>query len=208
MSRFNSNHHRFVDITGQSFGQLTALEVAGKSRGGAYLWACACSCGARCVVNGANLRNGHTVSCGCAGAENHLIHGLSNTPEYRSWNAMWDRCTNPNNVGYKVYKSRRPPDEWNVFEAFYAELGPRPSGTHTLERIDNSLPYGPGNCKWATPAEQSRNRATNIYVEYRGQELCLLDACASAGQNYKNLWARFRRSGNMQTASEGLFDLA
>ena len=58
---------------------------------------------------------------------------------------------------------------------FLAEVGYRPSSQHSLERVKNSLPYGPGNVKWATEAEQSRNRVTNVFLTFKGETKCLED---------------------------------
>lgn len=89
-------------------------------------------------------------------------HGRSRTPEYRAWQDALQRCTNPKNVHFKDYGARgiAVAPEWvSSFEAFFAELGPRPPGM-TLDRIDNNEGYKPGNCRWATPTQQALNTRT------------------------------------------------
>lgn len=54
---------KFKDLSGQRFGKLVAVETSGYRRTG-YLWRCLCDCGEETTVQGTNLRNGHTVSCG------------------------------------------------------------------------------------------------------------------------------------------------
>lgn len=54
-----------IDITGQKFGRLTALNIAGKDSRGETIWHCICDCGNEKNVLSSNLRKGLTQSCGC-----------------------------------------------------------------------------------------------------------------------------------------------
>lgn len=88
-------------------------------------------------------------------------HGRYGTPEYRAWDAMKQRCTNPRARGYDGYGGRGIAvcDRWTYsFENFYADMGDRPTPEHSLDRIDNERGYEPDNCRWATRSEQQRNR--------------------------------------------------
>lgn len=96
-------------------------------------------------------------------------HLMTDTPEYRSWAAMKRRCDNKNTKDYQRYGARgisyHP--SWKSFEAFYADMGNRPDGK-TLDRIDHNKDYTPDNCRWATEAEQQRNKSTNVWIEFDG----------------------------------------
>src|SRR3954468_10898783 len=83
------------------------------------------------------------------------------TPEYQAWLRMKKRCFNPRSKDYADYGGRGITvcDEWkDDFAAFMAHIGPRPSPVHSVDRIRNSEGYRPGNVKWSTRTEQSRNR--------------------------------------------------
>jgi hypothetical protein len=159
-----TSKRKAVDIIGQRFGRLTVVSRAGSTNEGKACWNCRCECGQTITAQGKDLRTGHTKSCGCwrryITGEYARIHGMKNTPEYRSWSQAKGRCNSQTNESYERYGGRgiTMAYEWeNSFEAFYAHIGPRPAG-HTLDRIDNEKGYQPGNVRWATPTQQSNNR--------------------------------------------------
>jgi hypothetical protein len=80
---------------------------------------------------------------------------------YNSWRAAIQRCTNPTHAEYRRYGGRGITvcPEWrNSFAQFVWDMGKRPVGK-TLDRFpDPDGPYAPGNCRWATPAQQAQNR--------------------------------------------------
>mgnify|MGYP001549019268 FL=1 len=144
---------------GDQFGRLTVvLQVKGPRRGRFY--ECSCSCGRSTLAYAGHLKSGERVSCGCRMAITKRKHGLSHTVEHRTWSRMKERCYNPHNKKYRDYGGRgiRVCDQWRTsFEAFLADMGPRPPGL-TLDRIDNDGIYEPRNCRWATYSQQNLNR--------------------------------------------------
>ena len=80
---------------------------------------------------------------------------------------MISRCYSKGSGGYKRYGARGITvcDRWRSdFFTFVHDMGPKPSPRHTVDRINNDLGYGPGNCRWATRVEQGRNRTDNIPI--------------------------------------------
>lgn len=123
-------------------------------------------------------------------------HGYAATrdPAYRAWEGAKQRCRNPNVRSYADYGGRgiRFCAEWDSFVQFISDMGPQPPGS-TLDRIDNDGHYEPGNCRWATTAEQARNKRSNQWVEYEGKRLTIKDLASYAGVPYSRLYRRIRR---------------
>lgn len=106
-------------------------------------------------------------------------HGKYGTPEYRAWRKMLDRCHNPRGRDYFRYGARGifVCDEWRSdFTIFLSDIGLRPSSSHSIDRINNSLGYSAKNCKWATRKEQARNTRRNVFVNIFDEKLTLAEA--------------------------------
>lgn len=149
-----------VDVVkvGDQYQMLTVLEISGRRV------TCRCACGAIKTFKKDNVASGNSGSCGCrtrtaARARLHR-HGLAGTSTHNIWWQMIERCTNPNAQKYKWYGGRGVTvcERWMTFENFVADMGERPRGL-TIDRIDYSKGYEPGNCRWTTWRVQRRNRA-------------------------------------------------
>lgn len=168
------------DIRGRRFGRLLVREFAGINHAGLATWNCLCDCGTSKVLPGAYLTRGNTKSCGCYRQDksraDHTTHGMTHTTEFKIWGGMKERISNPNYHGYANYGGRGITmcEEWfNSFETFLADMGPRPSPNHSMDRINNSEGYSKANCTWSTVKQQARNRRTNHLLEYKGEKLPL-----------------------------------
>jgi hypothetical protein len=124
-------------------------------------------------------------------------HGYSYAAEYRAWQTMRLRCTVPTNSRYADYGGRgiKVCERWlNSVEAFIADMGPKPSPKHELDRYpDNDGNYEPGNCRWATRSENDRNRRSNRMIECDGEALTLAAWAELSGVNAVTIADRIDR---------------
>lgn len=137
-----------IELTGKRFGRLVIIGRAENDGGGLSQ---SCGCMWREAIKSANTTHGQSR----VGQE---------TPEYEVWASMVQRC---GGRGIAVC------DRWRKFENFFADMGPRLSCRHSLDRINNDGNYEPGNCRWATRIEQANNTRGNRRVTFDGETLTL-----------------------------------
>lgn len=163
---------------GRVYGRLTVISEAAPriapSGISKRVWTCVCSCGATVTRETAALSPGYKFerSCGCAKSEKirarNFVHGFGSEktrpPEYEVWRAMRRRTTNKKCADYQYYGERgiKVCERWNDFIVFYADMGPRPSAGHSIDRIDVNGDYEPSNCRWATALVQRHNQRRSV----------------------------------------------
>lgn len=153
---------------GKKFHYLTIDSYDKKSE----KYKCICDCGNIISTYIWRLNIGKTKSCGCFKKESlkrrMTTHGKSKDPEFVAWKSMKERCDNVKNKSFKNYGARgiTYSKEWNSFDTFLRDMGPRPGSKYSLERINNSQGYCKENCKWATVEQQANNKRNCVKIEF------------------------------------------
>lgn len=198
--------HPPIEIApGERFGRLVAMEPT--RHHGRRAWLCVCDCGVKKLVMTHHLARGRTRSCGCTRVEaaraKNSTHGQTHSPEYAAWDGMIGRCCRKSHDRFPLYGGRgiRVCRRWRrSFEAFFADMGPKPSQAHSIDRIDSNKNYEPGNCRWATSFEQSRNRRSNRMISAFGRTQCLADWVLESGLHGSTIAARLARGMSPEAA--------
>jgi hypothetical protein len=87
------------------------------------------------------------------------------SPEYHAYTSAKGRCTFSGNKHWKHYGGRGIKFLFTSFEQFFAELGARPTEKHSVDRKDNNGNYEPGNVRWATQSEQTKNQRRCMAIQ-------------------------------------------
>lgn len=200
-------------LLGLKFGRLKVIGVSGfrrwfsrseRKKKREIIWSCACDCGNLTKARGPALKRGEVQSCGCYRKERLVslkrVHGMSQSGPffhrtYWIWVAMRQRCFNPRNCSWKNYgaKGIRVCDRWLDFRNFLEDMGLCPDG-YSLDRFPDKFGnYHPGNCRWATPTQQSNNTSRNVLVTHNGLTLTLAEWSKRLGVSYAMIQSRNKK---------------
>lgn len=173
--------------------RFATMVVVGRfRRDGCTKYQVVCDCGVHKEIEKSSLIR--SKSCGCLTnkiiAKARTRHGETDSPTWKSWKSMLDRCELVAHKSYHDYGGRGITvcQSWHRYENFVADMGHRPAGTQ-LDRIDNSRGYEPSNCRWATPRQNCNNRRNSIVIEHDGERLTL----AQWGRRFAGKEATFRK---------------
>lgn len=189
---------------GTRFGHLTVVELfKGQTREPGRHYLVRCECGTERPLRATYLIQG-AKTCGCRRSLFAPGEAEERAALVGIWHGMIRRCTVPATIGYENYGGRGVIvcRRWlESFEAFLEDMAPRPSPRHSLDRHpDNDGNYEPGNVRWATRAEQARNKRTNRLITYQGETKCLMDWASELGMLHATLDGRLRRGWDVERA--------
>jgi hypothetical protein len=198
-----------IDISGQKFGRLTVVESVGSKKGEGVLWLCSCECGGEIFSTGKPLKSGNTKSCGCIAKELIVArnkasskHNMTGSSTFISWDSMKQRCLNPNHKSFSHYGEKGVvicARCLESFDNFLFDMGVRHAGT-TLDRIDSSGNYEPGNCRWATDELQGNNKQSNRLITHEGRCQTIAQWAREIGMSRQSLRHRLENGWSIKEA--------
>lgn len=149
-------------------------------------------------VNNAGHRYKFTAEDRAKNISVHSTYRKKDPSLYTVWQGMVGRCHHVKNKDYSRYgaKGIHVCDRWlghDGYGNFCADMGPRPKG-YSIDRIDGTKGYSPENCRWASPKQQVLNQKNTIWVEYRGEKMCLYDLSKKINVSNATLWWRFKNN--------------
>ena len=122
--------------------------------------------------------------------------------EYDAWANMLARCRNPKRADYVRYGGRgvQVCERWRIYENFFADMGPRPSPHHSVDRIDNNGNYCPENCRWATRQAQGGNKRNSHLIEFDGFTAHASQWSRATGVHIQTIFKRLREGWPVERA--------
>lgn len=187
---------------GIRYGFWLIVEEKRESVHGAVQCYCKCDCGTKRWVQRCILRNGGSKSCGCSRA----THGQSNTATYHLWSNIKNRCLNPNNIAWKDYGGRgiKMHEPWvydfSSWKEYIEALPYYEEQSRSIDRIDNTKGYEPGNLRWATKTEQANNKRDNTYVTFRSETHTISEWSVITGITASAIGNRLRKGWTTEIA--------
>lgn len=153
---------KVLDLTGKKFGRLTVVSRAQNNKHGQSMWNCVCKCINKITVNGRDLKNGHTKSCGCLKSPS-IFKRLNENIDKSSGRWIW--------TGYKIrgygrihYKRKLASVHRLIYELFIGEIH---TGLYVCHKNDIPWDVTPSNLFLGTPKENS-NDMTNKGRQVKG----------------------------------------
>lgn len=190
---------------GTKIGRLLITGWVTKGGGEVFV---SCDCGNERTVYAVEFSVGKRTTCGrgCPLGHPNLEHGhaAALTPTYRTWMGMLQRCNTPGHNSYPRYGGRGIGvcERWMTFANFLEDMGPRPKGK-TIDRWPNKDGnYEPGNCRWATNAEQNSNRSDNVLLTHSGETHTVTEWATIKGCPHIRLFSRLRNGWSIKDALE------
>lgn len=196
---------------GENWDHCTLRSSEMEKRGGrsVRIWTCECTCGEVFTKAERHFRAGKLISCGCQWHYKlgSCDGGSVKHPLFQTWRAMINRCHDPKQKSFDRYGSRGifVCERWRWgaagragFQTFLADMGPKPSPKHSIEREDNLSGYEPDNCCWATALEQSRNRRNVPKHTYDGLTMTLPEWGARLGVSRAGLARRLKEGWSQE----------
>jgi len=201
---------RVKDLTNKVFGHFTVIGFAYIKESGSAYWDCRCSCGNKKTVVGSSLTYGASTNCGCVRnkktVQRNYKHGQAKigfrTNEYMAWQGIKHRCYNKKDSHYYLYGGRGiiMCDRWkNSFLNFIQDMGNRPSGNYSIDRINNNGNYEPSNCMWATAKAQQNNKRTNRMILVDGNNMTITNCAIYFGVAFSTIRRMINKIGEEET---------
>jgi hypothetical protein len=203
------------NLLGMTFGRWKVIGTA-PNKGRRRYFLCECECGTQRNVNVDGLTGGLSKSCGCLKAEQQSTraktHGAKSksvnqsglhAKTYSAWQGMINRCRYERLKCWKNYGGRgiKVCPQWeHSFEQFLADMGEKPSTSHSIERKFVDGDYTPDNCVWATRKEQSRNTRRTVLLTHNGKTQCVADWAIELGFSVSSLHDRLRLGWTVEEA--------
>lgn len=203
---------KYIDITGQRFERLTALEYAAYHRSGA-VWRFRCDCGTIKEIAAGPVKKGVVKSCGCLHRErcragiNQTKHGDARVGAVSRLHSLWRGMLKRAGPGH-ASKDTRYRDrgitvcpEWLDYSAFKAwAMVAGYADDLTLDRIDNDGNYEPSNCRWTGMREQARNRRSTRYITVGDETKTLVEWAEVSGLCPSTITTRLSRGWSAERA--------